>query len=130
MNEFTKRLWEIRNGLARTSAEVKKDEKKIKPIAPRSEKMKIKMIEYKPKVKAFLLLPENKKCAIKMKGCTGKAVCVHHTAGRTGDKLLDELDWVASCLNCNLAVELNDKDARDSGMKKTRLKNSTKRKKK
>lgn len=117
MSDYIKRLWEIRNGLTMPA-----EKKPPKEIPKRSEKMKVLMTEYKPKVKAFLAKPENRKCKIKMEGCKGKAVTVHHLAGRTGPKLMDESDWMPSCLSCNLAVEVNDRVAREKGMKKSRLK--------
>lgn len=99
-----------------------KKEKKKKPIAPRSKKLQANMRKYIPEMKAFLAKPENEMCQIKMEGCTGKAVCVHHPAGRLGEKLRDQSEWVASCGSCNLQVEIKDLEAREKGFKKSRLK--------
>lgn len=100
----------------------KPESKKRVPIAKRSARMKTEFKKYLPAMKEFLNRPENKNCAIKMKGCTGKATVVHHAAGRIGNKLHDQIDWVASCTNCNLRVEISDLEARDKGFKKSRHK--------
>lgn len=91
------------------------------PIAKRSVKLVELFKGYKKQVIAFLAKPENKKCKIVMEGCTVIATCVHHVSGRTGEKLTDEKDWLASCQSCNLWVEENDAEAREKGFKKTRL---------
>lgn len=93
------------------------EEKKLpKPIPKKSEKMKAEFKKYLPEMKKFLAKPENRECQIKMKGCTAKATCVHHAAGRTGHKLHDQDDWVASCSSCNLTVETDDLIARAKGV--------------
>lgn len=98
------------------------EKKAVKPIPKKSGKMKSEFKKYLPEMKAFLAKPENQECQIKMKGCTRQAVCVHHTAGRTGHKLHDQADWLPSCLNCNLSVETADLEAREKGFKKSRIK--------
>lgn len=115
---YTEKLSAIRNGFAPKTT----GPKEKKPIAKRSEKMKVEMKKYIPAMKAFLAMPENQFCKIRMKGCKGKAACVHHTAGRDGVKLHDTSDWVPSCLVCNLTVETSDKEAREKGFKKSRHK--------
>lgn len=92
------------------------------PIAKKSEKMKAEMKKYIPAAKAFLALPENQECKIKMKGCQGKAVCVHHVYGRTGVRLHDKEGWLPSCAKCNLTVEEQDLKARELGHKKSKFK--------
>lgn len=81
--------------------------------------MKEEMKKYKPEMINFL--KTHAKCEIGMDGCTKVATCVHHSAGRTGEKLHDQKDWIASCSNCNLAVEIKDAEAREKGFKKSRL---------
>lgn len=115
MNDYMTRRFELKNGIR------KPDEKKQpKPIAKRSEKLKEQMKLYKPQVKKFLAKPENRFCKIQMPGCTKKATCVHHAAGRIGEKLMDEKDYIPACIHCNLAVEINDLEAREKGFKKSR----------
>lgn len=95
--------------------------KKPEPPAKRSEKLKETFKGYKKQVKEFLSRPENLVCKIQM-ACTGViAECVHHVAGRTGEKLKDESDWMPACQKCNLWVEENDAEAREKGFKKSRL---------
>jgi hypothetical protein len=98
------------------------EKKKPEPIANKSDKMKAEMKKYIPAMKAFLALPENENCKIKMKGCQGKAVCVHHSGGRIGHKLHDQADWIPSCAKCNLTVEEQDLKARELGHKKSKFK--------
>lgn len=99
-----------------------KEEKKYKPIPKRSKSLKAEFRKYVPEMKAFLAKPENEFCKIRMEGCTGKAVCVHHPAGRIGKKLRDQSEWMPSCASCNLQVEIKDLEARQKGFKKSRLK--------
>jgi hypothetical protein len=89
-----------------------------KEIPKRSEGMKEKMKEYKPKMIAFLA--KNKRCKMNMEGCTKVAVCVHHVFGRIGDKLMDEKGWMPACANCNLTAEIKDLEARSKGLKKSK----------
>lgn len=64
-----------------------------------------------------LFLLQRKKCELKTPDCTGRATCVHHSAGRIGDKYLNKTYWMASCQPCNSWVEVNDKEARARGLK-------------
>jgi len=82
--------------------------------------MKDELKKYTPAAKAFL--KKHKLCEIKMKGCTVEATVVHHVRGRLGARLHDQEDWVASCANCNLMVEVKDLEAREKGFKKSRFK--------
>lgn len=114
--DYMKLRLKIKQGLSPRSA------KKIpQDIKGKSEKMRIELKKYIPAAKEFLARPENKECKIKMPGCSGLAVCVHHSAGRIGIKLHDQADWVPSCANCNLRVEIKDLEARSKGFKKSRL---------
>ena len=85
---------------------------------PRSKKLAREMRSYIPEMKKFL--EANTVCQINMPGCAVQATCVHHTAGRTGPQLRNQKDWKASCGPCNLAVEVQDKQARELGHKKQR----------
>lgn len=102
-------------------ARIPKKPKEYQKIKNRSDKLKELFKGYIKLVKIFLARPENVVCAIGMEGCTKIATCVHHVSGRTGTKLKDEKDWMASCESCNRWVEENDGEARKRGFKKTRL---------
>lgn len=95
----------------------------VKLIAHRSEKMKGIMAAIKPLYRSFL--KEKPICEIKSPVCTSEATCIHHTAGRGMDHLMDTNTWEASCSACNLFVETNDKWARESGHKISRLSNQS-----
>jgi len=99
-----------------------KEEKKVYQIPKRSKSLAAEMRKYIPEMKAFLAKPGNEFCKIRMGGCTNKAVCIHHPAGRIGSKLRDQSEWVPSCGSCNLQVEIKDLEAREKGFKKSRLK--------
>lgn len=79
------------------------------------------MKEYKKKAKAFLSRPENLKCKVQMKGCTKLSQVIHHTRGRTGSQLTNEKDWMPSCAFCNIEIERLDAEAREKGVKKSRI---------
>jgi hypothetical protein len=102
-------------------ARIPKKPKEDKGLKNRSVKLKELFKGYIKLVKIFLSRPENVACKINQEGCTKIATCVHHVSGRTGTKLKDEKDWMASCESCNLWVEVNDGKARELGFKKSRL---------
>lgn len=95
--------------------------KLAKAIPKQSDTRKEVNKELKKKYTLFLSKPENKYCKIQFTGCTHVATVVHHTRGREGDQLLNEADWMPSCPNCNLQVEINDAAARKAGVKKSKF---------
>lgn len=94
-----------------------------KPIAHRSEKMKGIMAAIKPLYKSFL--KEKPICQIRSPEGTGQSTCIHHTAGRGMERLMDTNSWEAACSACNGYVEKNDRWARDNGHKVSRLSNQS-----
>lgn len=100
---------------------IPKPDKQQQPIKKRGEKLKELFKGYKKLVKIFLSRPENFRCQIQSPVCQGLATCVHHVAGRTGEKLKDQKDWMPACDHCNDYVEQQDSWAREKGFKKTRL---------
>lgn len=63
-----------------------------------SSKRAVQLREYAKARRAYLV--EWPFCEIAL--CGGSAsVEIHHRAGRIGDKLLDEKDWLATCRNCH-----------------------------
>jgi len=88
----------------------------------RSEKMKGIMAAIKPLYKNFL--KEKPYCEIRSPVCTSEATCIHHTAGRGMNHLMDTNTWEASCDPCNKYVEGNDQWARDNGHKYSKHKKS------
>lgn len=89
-----------------------------KKFGGRSEKMKGIMAAIKPLYKSFL--KEKSLCEIKSPVCTSEATCIHHTAGRGMNHLMDTNTWEAACNACNNYVEENDKWARENGHKISR----------
>lgn len=100
---------------------VEKPPKDKQPIAKKSAKLTEETKEYKKLSTEFLKRPENQICKIKMEGCTGKATQIHHAAGRSGKQLTNVEDFIPSCTNCNLKVEIKNLEAKELGVKKTRL---------
>jgi hypothetical protein len=98
-----------------------KPDKAKKPIAKKSEKLTQETKEYKKLSAEFLKRPENQICKIKMEGCTIRATQVHHSAGRSGKQLTNVEDFIPSCTNCNLKVEIKTLEGKDLGVKKSRL---------
>ncbi len=84
-----------------------------------SDKRKVQQAEYLKKRLVFL--NENQTCQIKLKGCTFYATEVHHSAGRTGTRLIDETEFKATCRSCHTIVELNPGMAKQNGYSKHRL---------
>ncbi len=76
-----------------------------KPIRKRSLKLQFKDRIYSRTRLEFLSLPENKICFID--GCGSLATTVEHTAGRIGEKYLDQKFWKPCCLEHNQELENN-----------------------
>lgn len=94
--------------------------KPVKSIPKRSKKMEEEMKLYRPEMMKYL--KANPVCKLDMQGCAKVATCVHHTRGREGEQLHNQKDWLPSCVNCNLQVEIKDLEARQKGVKKSKHK--------
>lgn len=79
-----------------------KPKKEKKPIPKESKQRKIDNAKYRLLSKAFLI--KYPKCQVKLKGCTIKAIEIHHDQGR-GIRLNDVSNFVAICRNCHNIVE-------------------------
>ncbi len=94
-------------------------DKKLKRINPVSATRRDEKKIYMTLREVFLSTRPN--CQIAAPGCTKKATCIHHTAGRIGKNYLDVSKWKASCTHCNNYVEIHDAWARENGFKISRL---------
>lgn len=92
-----------------------KEPKKRKPIPKTSEKRKEKLKEYTPLRKQYLL--DHPECEIKLIGCEGKAVEIHHRSTSDLD-FLNVLTWKSGCRHCHNQVErvLSAEIRRDKGL--------------
>lgn len=81
------------------------------------------MKELKKLYPVFLAKPANKKCKLKMEGCTKIATTVHHVRGRIGEQVFVQKDWLPSCVNCNGKVEEKHAEAAAKGLKKSKFTN-------
>lgn len=81
--------------------------KPLKPIKRLSGKRKKQQAQYLKDRIVFLEKEENKYCIIKGPTCTGRATTIEHSAGKSGDMLLNQKYWKPACLNCNLELENN-----------------------
>lgn len=92
---------------------------KPKPIPKESKKRAKENREYSVKAKAF---KDGKECALKLKGCTGKATEVHHQKSgyKRAESLLDESTWTALCHNCHVLTHsiFSAEELRKMGLKK------------
>ena len=87
-----------------------------KPIAKKSEKMKVEDKLQAKFNKMFLAKPENKYCAIQIdENCTRTATTVNHKKRRGKDNKRNELNCEPSCSYCNIKIEEKDGWARDNG---------------
>jgi hypothetical protein len=89
--------------------------KPLTSIKKESETRKEQLKIYRKEARKFVTT--HNKCELKMEGCEKESACVHHTKGREGDLLLDQKFWKASCLSCNLQVEIKDAEARSKDLK-------------
>jgi len=85
----------------------------------RSEKMRGVISALRPLYDAFM--KDKEECEIKSPVCTGRAECVHHVEGRGIKVILDQSKWKACCGACNSHVEVKDAEAKEKGLKKSRL---------
>ncbi len=94
--------------------------KPVKEISKESVKMKGVKAELKKLYPIFL--QKHKKCQLKMEGCTKESTVVHHTEGRGPAEVLNQKTWKASCVGCNLQVEIKHAEAESKGLKVSRHK--------
>lgn len=78
--------------------------------------------EYKKLRKEFLRL--NPICA--EEGCKQPAVDVHHSAGKTGEKLIEVEHFVQLCRKHHIYYEVRPIEAKEKGISKSRLTKSKK----
>lgn len=95
--------------------------KRSKPIKKLSGKRKSQVAKYHKQRIIFLEKPENKYCEIRGEGCTNIATTIEHSAGRSGEMLLNEKYWKAACLSCNLELENNPELSRKHQLSKIHL---------
>lgn len=91
----------------------KKEAKKTKPIAKKSDKRKVEDKELKKITK--LMLEENDKCEMNLPGCTGTAIELHHMKKRSPATITDKLYLKRSCRSCNSYAEQFPLQAIDLG---------------
>jgi hypothetical protein len=96
-----------------------------KPIPKTSDKRKEKLKEYTPLRKQYLL--DHPNCEIKLIGCEGKAVEIHHCSMSDKD-FLNTSTWKGGCRHCHDLVEraLSAIDRREKGLLIMSLELSTK----
>ena len=93
---------------------------KPKSISPVSKKRQVEMDEYSKKRKAFLALKPQ--CEAYLVGtCTVTSTDVHHKAGRVGENYLKISTWMAVCRNCHTWIENNPEEAKELGIRESRL---------
>lgn len=98
---------------------VVKLKKATKPIDPVSHKRTLLNVMYMKARNRFLTINPN--CAARLLGCIGVATEVHHKAGRTGDLLVSQDNFLPVCRNCHQFIELNPKIAKELGFSTNRL---------
>tara|TARA_R110002126_G_scaffold79669_10_gene197713 strand:- start:404 stop:820 length:417 start_codon:yes stop_codon:yes gene_type:complete len=90
-----------------------------KPIAPRSKKRSKQENIYAGKCAIFKVT--HTMCEAAIVGlCTHKTTDVHHIAGRSGDMLLDETEWLAVCRACHNWIETHPIEATELEFRKSK----------
>lgn len=103
------------------TSEVKKEPK---PISDKSSKRKELEKEYL-KIKKEML-KESDRCEAKLTGCTGKAVDLHHMAGRIGKLYVEKDNLMRVCRSCHHYITENPLQAIELGLSKYRNKTDLK----
>jgi hypothetical protein len=87
------------------------------PLKTEADVHKLLMKSYKKIAKIFMT--KNRKCQVK--GCKKPAECIHHKAGRIGEKLLDQKNFLAVCMEHHRMIEDNPAWAKENGYSILRL---------
>lgn len=87
----------------------------FKQIPKKSKAMKMSDKEYNKFKDEFLSRPENQVCNIQGPGCTIKATCINHRKRRFKDTKMNEEFVEPSCWICNLTIENNHAEAKQTG---------------
>lgn len=66
-------------------------------------------------------MEKNEYCQARLPECTMLATDVHHKAGRSGEKLIDETNFLAVCRSCHNFLEGHPKIAKEMGFSVSRL---------
>lgn len=101
------------------NGDIEKPLKKRKPIKPISDKRKVENIDYLKAREKYLAV--HKVCEAKLLGCKIGANQIHHKAGRIGELLTDESNFLAVCNSCHSLIELNPEMAKEKGFSNSRL---------
>jgi len=88
--------------------------KRIKPI---SDKRQLQLDEYKTVRIEYLM--EHPNCEVK--DCTNKTTEIHHMRGRSGARLNDKEDFLGTCRECHVYIELHPDWAKAKGYSRSRL---------
>ncbi len=60
-------------------------------------------------------------CQARIPGCKIEATEIHHKAGRSGQALIDEENFLAVCRSCHDYIEGHPKEAKERGFSENRL---------
>lgn len=97
-------------------------EPKQSKIRKQSEKRKEDLKIYHLKRQAYLQAHP----VCEFEGCNQKARDLHHKAGRSGDKFLDETKYMALCREHHTLITINSAWAIQNGYSESRLSNENK----
>lgn len=93
--------------------------KEKKPIKPRSDKRAKQEREYLKIRKNYLEFYPS--CQARVKCLGAQSTEVHHKAGRSGELLTDEFNFIAICHDCHVWAELNPEAAKALNISTNRL---------
>lgn len=93
--------------------------KQTKPIAKVSKKMKVRLQEYHRAKKEYLKL--HPICEVLL--CKSRATDIHHKAGRIGENLTNQENFLAVCRHHHILIEQNPIESKEKGYSKDRLTN-------
>jgi hypothetical protein len=112
---FCKSCWSSQNikGLSSTKKPTAK-----KPLSPRSSKQEKLDALYSILRKKYL--ENHPMCEARLPGCGLSSTDIHHKAGRTGDRYLDDTDFLSVCRVCHQWIELHPTEAKLLDFSKSR----------
>jgi predicted nucleic acid-binding Zn ribbon protein len=87
----------------------KKPKKKVKLIAPMSKKLASRLVVYRIRRDAYMKTNTVCECV----GCASPSNDLHHKAGRIGDNLINEENFMSVCRRCHNWIHEHPKESRE-----------------
>lgn len=113
LERYCKNCWSCHNKSKKSAKPTSK-----KPLSPRSSKQQ--KLEALYSILRIKYLQHHPYCEAHLPGCQINASDIHHTAGRVGNLLLDDTQFLAVCRTCHGWIETHPEEAKVLELSKSR----------